>query len=72
MRHVSVIVNSYDSYEFALRLSLKIIRKIGWWQEREGSIAQWLRRQSLVSELGLNLISILYRPCNLGQVTQLY
>lgn len=38
MRHVSVIVNTCD-YEFVLRLSLKIIRKIGWWQEREGSIS---------------------------------
>lgn len=35
MRHISVIENTYDSYEFVLRLSLKIIRKIGWWQEKE-------------------------------------
>lgn len=36
--HVSVAANIYDSYKLVLRLSLKIIRKIGWWQGMKDSI----------------------------------
>ena len=57
MRHVSLIANTH---EFVLRLSLKIIWKTGWQQGRKSSMAQGLRRQFLVSELSLDLISIIY------------
>ena len=38
MSHVSVTANIYDSHKLVLRLSLKIIRKIGWWKGMKDSI----------------------------------